>query len=108
LRQRAKDELAGVEIPVSESPGVLKGGRPRVMRILRRERFSCLLALPVAGRLALRRSTRIPILTGEKLEMLRESRPFLDSEVVDIICADLAFAGGITGTHQIAGYAQIS
>jgi L-alanine-DL-glutamate epimerase-like enolase superfamily enzyme len=60
------------------------------------------------GWLALRRSIDVPILTGEKLEMLREFRPFLDSQVVDIIHPDLAFAGGITGTRQIAEYAQIS
>jgi len=50
----------------------------------------------------------MPILTEEKLEMLREFRPFLDSQVVDIIHPDLAFAGGITGTRQIAEYLQIS
>ncbi|MFC1541713.1 mandelate racemase/muconate lactonizing enzyme family protein [Candidatus Latescibacterota bacterium] len=57
---------------------------------------------------ALRRSTRIPILTGEKLGMLREFREFIDTQVVDIIHPDLAFAGGLTGTKKIADYAQIS
>lgn len=57
---------------------------------------------------ALRQATRIPILTGEKLEMLTEFRPFLDARVVDYMHPDLAFAGGITGTKQIAAYAATS
>jgi galactonate dehydratase len=56
----------------------------------------------------LRRSTRLPILTGEKLEMLREFREFIDAQVVDIIHPDLAFSGGLTGTKKIADYAQTS
>jgi galactonate dehydratase len=55
--------------------------------------------------MALRRSTRVPLLTGEKLEMVRGFKPFLDSQAVDIIHPDLAFAGGITGTRKIADYA---
>jgi galactonate dehydratase len=51
--------------------------------------------------MALRRSTRVPLLTGEKLEMLRGFKPF----AVDIIHPDLAFAGGFTGTKKIADYA---
>jgi L-alanine-DL-glutamate epimerase-like enolase superfamily enzyme len=47
-------------------------------------------------------------LTGEKLEMLTEFRPFLDARVVDYMHPDLAFAGGITGTKQIAAYAATS
>ena len=54
---------------------------------------------------ALRRSTRLPLLTGEKLEMVRGFKPFLDNQTVDIIHPDLAFAGGITGTRKIADYA---
>ena len=50
--------------------------------------------------MALKRSTRVPILTGEKLEMVRGFRPFLDNQAVDIVHPDLAFAGGITGTTQ--------
>lgn len=60
------------------------------------------------GWLALKRSTRIPILTGEKLELVRGFRPFLDNQAVDIIHPDLAFAGGITGTRKIADYAALS
>jgi galactonate dehydratase len=55
--------------------------------------------------MALRRSTRVPLLTGEKLEMVRGFKPFLDSQAVDIVHPDLAFAGGITGTRKIADYA---
>lgn len=55
--------------------------------------------------MALRRSTRIPLLTGEKLEMLRGFKPFVDTQAVDIIHPDLAFAGGFTGTRKIADYA---
>jgi galactonate dehydratase len=55
--------------------------------------------------MALRRSTRVPLLTGEKLELVRGFKPFLDNQAVDIIHPDLAFAGGITGTRKIADYA---
>jgi L-alanine-DL-glutamate epimerase-like enolase superfamily enzyme len=55
--------------------------------------------------LALRRSTRVPLLTGEKLEMVRGFKPFLDNQAVDFVHPDLAFAGGITGTRKIADYA---
>ena len=55
--------------------------------------------------MALRRSTRVPLLTGEKLEMVRGFKPFLDSQAVDIIHPDLSFAGGFTGTRKIADYA---
>ncbi|MBN8730953.1 MAG: mandelate racemase/muconate lactonizing enzyme family protein [Acidobacteria bacterium] len=55
---------------------------------------------------ALRRSTRLTILTGEKLELLREFREFIDAQVTDIIHPDLAFSGGLTGTKKIAEYAQ--
>lgn len=55
--------------------------------------------------MALRRSTRVPLLTGEKLEMVRGFKPFLDAQAVDYVHPDLAFAGGITGTRKIADYA---
>ena len=55
--------------------------------------------------MALRRSTRVLLLTGEKLEMVRGFKPFLDNQAVDFIHPDLAFAGGITGTRKIADYA---
>ena len=49
---------------------------------------------------ALKRSTRVPILTGEKLELVRGFRPFLDNQCVDIVHPDLSFAGGITGVRR--------
>jgi galactonate dehydratase len=55
--------------------------------------------------MALRRSTRIPILAGEKLELLGGFKPFIDSHAADIIHPDLAFAGGLTGARKIADYA---
>ncbi len=50
--------------------------------------------------MALKRSTRIPILTGEKLELVRGFRPFLDAQCVDIVHPDLSFAGGITRVRR--------
>ena len=57
--------------------------------------------------MALRRSTRVPLLTGEKLEMVRGFKPFVDNQAVDIIHPDLAFAGGFSGTRKIADYAAL-
>jgi L-alanine-DL-glutamate epimerase-like enolase superfamily enzyme len=57
--------------------------------------------------LALRRSTRVPLLTGEKLELVRGFKPFVDNQAVDIIHPDLAFAGGLTGVRKIADYAAL-
>jgi galactonate dehydratase len=58
--------------------------------------------------MALRRATHIPILAGEKLELVQGFKPFLDHQAADIIHPDLAFAGGFTGTRKIADYALIS
>ncbi|MGI8988864.1 MAG: mandelate racemase/muconate lactonizing enzyme family protein [Bryobacteraceae bacterium] len=60
------------------------------------------------GWMALRRSTRVPLLTGEKLELVRGFRPFLDNQAVDIVHPDLAFAGGFTGVKKIADYAALT
>ena len=60
------------------------------------------------GWAALKRSTRIPILTGEKLELVRGFKPFLDTQSLDIAHPDLAFAGGFTGTKKIADYAALT
>jgi galactonate dehydratase len=57
--------------------------------------------------MALRRSTRVALLTGEKLELVRGFKPFVDSQAVDIIHPDLAFSGGFTGTKKIADYAAL-
>ena len=60
------------------------------------------------GWLELKRSTRAPILTGEKVELVRGFRPFLDNGAVDIIHPDVAYAGGITGCMKIADYAALT
>jgi galactonate dehydratase len=57
--------------------------------------------------MALRRSTRVPLLTGEKLELVRGFKPFVDNQAVDIIHPDLSFAGGFTGAKKIADYAAL-
>jgi L-alanine-DL-glutamate epimerase-like enolase superfamily enzyme len=57
---------------------------------------------------ALKRATRVPILTGEKLEMVRGFKPFLDTQSVDIIHPDVSYAGGITGVKKIADYAAFT
>jgi galactonate dehydratase len=60
------------------------------------------------GWMALRRSTRIPLLAGEKLELVQGFKPFLDNQAADIIHPDLAFAGGLTGAKKIADYAMLT
>lgn len=55
-----------------------------------------------------RQESPVPILTGEKLEPLRQFKPFIDNLAVDIIHPDIAYAGGITGVKKIADYAYIS
>ncbi|MDQ1468919.1 MAG: hypothetical protein QOJ99_399 [Bryobacterales bacterium] len=55
--------------------------------------------------LSIRRQIRVPLLTGEKLELLHGFQPFIDNQTVDVIHPDLAFAGGFTGVKKIANYA---
>jgi L-alanine-DL-glutamate epimerase-like enolase superfamily enzyme len=55
---------------------------------------------------AVKQAIRIPLLIGEKLELVRGFKPFLDSQVANIIHPDLAFSGGFTGTKKIADYAM--
>lgn len=55
--------------------------------------------------LALRRSTRLPILTGENLELAEQALPFLTSQAVDCLQPDIVNSGGITGTKAIADLA---
>jgi galactonate dehydratase len=57
---------------------------------------------------ALKQAARVPIMTGEKLEMVRGFKPFLDTQSVDIIHPDVSFAGGITGVKKIADYAAFT
>jgi galactonate dehydratase len=58
--------------------------------------------------MAMKRATRTPILTGEKLEMVKQFKPFVDSLAVDIIHPDVSYAGGITGCRKIADYAALN
>jgi galactonate dehydratase len=60
------------------------------------------------GWMAIKRATRTPILTGEKLELVKQFKPFVDSQAVDIIHPDISYAGGITGCRKIADYAQLN
>lgn len=57
---------------------------------------------------SIRRQVRVPLLTGEKLELLEGFKPFIDNEAVDIIHPDLSFAGGFTGVRKIAAYAYLA
>jgi L-alanine-DL-glutamate epimerase-like enolase superfamily enzyme len=60
------------------------------------------------GWVELKRSTSVPLLAGEKMEMVRGFRPFLDNGVLDFVHPDPAYSGGISGVRQIADYAQIT
>lgn len=55
--------------------------------------------------MALRRTTRLPIMTGENIELLDDALPFLQNQAVDALQPDLINAGGITGTKVIADMA---
>jgi L-alanine-DL-glutamate epimerase-like enolase superfamily enzyme len=57
--------------------------------------------------LAIKRQTRTPILTGEKLEMVKQFKPFIDAQAVDYIHPDVSYAGGISGCRRIAEYAAL-
>jgi L-alanine-DL-glutamate epimerase-like enolase superfamily enzyme len=58
--------------------------------------------------LELKRSTRVPILTGERLQLVAAFKPFLDNQVVDMLHADPACAGGITSCRDVAKYASLT
>ena len=65
---------------------------------------------PIAPRyseswLALRRTTRVPILTGEDFELIDDARPFIENLAVDCLQPDLVQSGGITGVKVIADLA---
>ena len=48
----------------------------------------------------LKRSTRVPLLAGEKVELVDGFRPYLDNQVLDMIHPDVSYSGGITGCRQ--------
>ncbi len=65
---------------------------------------------PIAPRfseswMALRRSSRVPIMTGESLALIDDAMPFIQNQAVDCLQPDLLHAGGITGTKIIADLA---
>jgi L-alanine-DL-glutamate epimerase-like enolase superfamily enzyme len=55
--------------------------------------------------LALRRATRLPVMTGENIALAEGAMPFLENQAVDVLQPDLMNAGGITGTKLIADIA---
>lgn len=56
---------------------------------------------------ALRRSTRVPILTGENIALGEGALPFLQHQAVDCLQPDLINCGGITGAKRIADLAAL-
>jgi galactonate dehydratase len=68
-----------------------------------------ILSVPYSeGWAALKRGTSVPIMTGEKLESMRDFKPFLDAQVVDYIHPDISYAGGFTGVMKLADYAALT
>ncbi len=59
------------------------------------------------GWLALRRTTRLPLMTGENIELAEQALPFLQNQAVDFLQPDLINAGGITGARVIADLAAL-
>ncbi len=57
--------------------------------------------------ISLKRAARVPLLTGEKLEMPHGFYPFLQHQAVDYIYPDIAFCGGLTGIVKIATLAAL-
>jgi L-alanine-DL-glutamate epimerase-like enolase superfamily enzyme len=60
-----------------------------------------------AAWLALRRTTRLPIMTGENIELPEQALPFLQQGAVDVLQPDLINSGGITGAKRIADLAAL-
>ncbi len=56
----------------------------------------------------LKGATWVPLLAGEKVEMVEGFRPYLDNGALDIIHPDPAYSGGITGCRRIADYAALT
>jgi galactonate dehydratase len=55
--------------------------------------------------MALRRATRLPVMTGENMELAEWAIPFLQDQAVDIFQPDIINSGGITGVKMIADLA---
>ena len=56
---------------------------------------------------ALRRTTRIPMMTGENIELAEAALPFLQNAAVDCLQPDLLNSGGISGVKRIADLAAL-
>jgi L-alanine-DL-glutamate epimerase-like enolase superfamily enzyme len=68
-----------------------------------------LISVPFSeGWTALRREAGVPVMTGEKLESIRDFKSFLDAQAVDIVHPDISYAGGFTGCMKIADYAALT
>jgi L-alanine-DL-glutamate epimerase-like enolase superfamily enzyme len=57
--------------------------------------------------MALRRATRLPIMTGENIELAENALPFLQNQAVSCLQPDLVNSGGITGVKAIADLAGL-
>ena len=57
--------------------------------------------------LTLRKSTRLPIMTGENIELSEQALPFLQTQAVACLQPDIVNSGGITGTKRIADLAAL-
>ncbi|MFC1537950.1 mandelate racemase/muconate lactonizing enzyme family protein [Candidatus Latescibacterota bacterium] len=57
--------------------------------------------------MSLKRDCKVPLLTGEKLEMPVGFYPFLKNQAVDYIYPDIAFCGGLTSIMKIATIAEL-
>lgn len=57
------------------------------------------------GWLALRRATKLSIMTGENMELAEWAVPFLENQAVNIFQPDIVNSGGITGVRMIADLA---
>lgn len=57
--------------------------------------------------MALRHATRLPIMTGENIELPEGALPFIQNQAIDCLQPDLINSGGITGTHIIADIAAL-
>ncbi|MGH9629286.1 MAG: mandelate racemase/muconate lactonizing enzyme family protein [Bryobacteraceae bacterium] len=56
----------------------------------------------------LKRVARVPLLTGEKVEMPKGFYPFLKNVAVDYIYPDIAFTGGLSSAMKIATIAHLN
>jgi galactonate dehydratase len=56
---------------------------------------------------ALRRTTRLPIMTGENIELAEAAQPFIQNQIVDCLQPDLVNSGGISGVKVLADLAAL-